>query len=102
MSHNWGTSKRRKDPANWQAIKALVSERANGRCQDFMRDGTQCTDAGTECDHIINLANGGTDALDNLQMLCEWHHKRKTAREAADARKSLSIFRPKEQHPGFK
>lgn len=45
-----------------------------------------CADEGkvTEAvtiDHIIALANGGTDTDDNCQALCAAHHDEKTARD---------------------
>lgn len=36
-----------------------------------------------EVDHIINIAEGGTDDDSNLQALCIPCHKAKTARESA-------------------
>ena len=100
--HRWDTSTRRKtEPAEYKRNRALAIERDLGRCQEFMRDGTQCTDRGTECDHIVSLANGGDDSLDNLRMLCKWHHARKTSREGQDARKTVSMYRPKPKHPGI-
>lgn len=102
MTNGWHTSTRRRDPSNWKAIKQLVAERDNHQCQDYMRDGTPCPDQGTECDHIIPLSQGGTDNLDNLRMLCKWHHARKTAREGVNARKTgVSEKRPRESHPGI-
>jgi len=38
-----------------------------------------------DVDHIIALENGGTDDDDNLQILCEWHHKQKTGDDHAQA-----------------
>ena len=49
--------------------------------------------AGFELDHIVPLANGGTDRVDNMQLLCVWYdvdgskrgcHIDKTAAEAAN------------------
>lgn len=45
-----------------------------------------CADEGyvteaTTIDHIIALANGGTDTDDNCQALCAKHHEAKTARD---------------------
>ena len=34
-----------------------------------------------ECDHVIPSTDGGADALDNLQTLCQPCHRNKTARE---------------------
>ena len=36
-----------------------------------------------DVDHIVALENGGTDDDDNLQILCEWHHKKKTSDDHA-------------------
>lgn len=39
---------------------------------------------GLEWDHVIPLAQGGDDALDNLQPLCRACHATKTAQDAGD------------------
>lgn len=90
-----------KYPANWKQLRLLVAERANQQCQDMNPNGSRCTELGTQCDHIINIKAGGTHDLENLQWLCQWHHKRKTAQEAQAGKKNLSIFRKPEQHPGM-
>ena len=100
MAHNWDSSKRPKDPPGWKQTRALVIQRAAGICQH--EDG--CTYKGTDVDHIVNLAAGGNHDLNNLRLLCTWHHKRKTAQEAAQARKNnppLSEKRPTQSHPGL-
>jgi 5-methylcytosine-specific restriction endonuclease McrA len=99
--NRWDSSRRRPDPRGWQALRALVFERDLNRCQEHMRDGTPCTDRGTEVDHIIPLSAGGTDDLENLRLLCTWHHARKSSREGAAARKPISERKPREAHPGF-
>jgi 5-methylcytosine-specific restriction protein A len=99
--NKWDTSTRRKDPAHWKALRALVAERDQHRCQEFMRDNTPCPDRGTECDHIINLASGGTDSLDNLRMLCKWHHGKKSSAEGHAGQKYVTEKRPKVKHPGL-
>lgn len=101
MQHKWDTSNRRRDPHNWNAIRAYIAERDNHRCQEFMRDGTPCTDIGTECDHIIPLSQGGSDNPDNLRMLCKWHHARKSSAEGNAARRHISEQKPRERHPGM-
>jgi len=98
--HNWHSSKRRPDPPGWKATRQYVIARAGGICQH--EDG--CNYEGKDVDHIVNVANGGTDHVDNLRLLCTWHHKRKTAQEAAQARKLVTRpteARPKGRHPGI-
>ncbi|WP_410934349.1 HNH endonuclease [Pseudomonas sp. W5-01] len=53
-----------------------------------MRDQYTCQSCGTvtldlEVDHIINIAQGGSDDDANLQALCVPCHKVKTAQESA-------------------
>jgi 5-methylcytosine-specific restriction endonuclease McrA len=67
-----------------------------------MRDGSRCpATTDLEVDHI-------GDPLDhddaNLQVLCTWHHKRKTADESGAARRARPRerrARPAERHPGI-
>lgn len=40
-----------------------------------------------DVDHVIALENGGTDDDSNLQVLCEWCHKPKTADDHGKAAK---------------
>lgn len=40
----------------------------------------------TEADHIVPRYRGGSDDMENLQGLCGPCHKRKTARESAEAK----------------
>ena len=97
-THNWDSSKRRPDPPGWKTTRQYVIARAGGLCQH--EDG--CTYQGSDVDHIVNVANGGSDHVDNLRLLCDWHHKRKTAQEAAKARGPRpSTWRGKEKHPGI-
>lgn len=39
---------------------------------------------GTEVDHIVNRAQGGTDDIRNLQLLCKDCHKTKTMNESKE------------------
>lgn len=56
-------------PDNWQEIKQKALERARFRCE-------RCGDAGVPLDvhHIISLSKGGTNDIDNLQVLCRKCH----------------------------
>lgn len=54
----------------------------------LIRDDYTCCVCGLitkdlEVDHIVNVAQGGTDDDDNLQAICIPCHKTKTARESA-------------------
>ena len=56
----------------WRKIRGVVFRTMGDVC-------VKCGDKATEVDHVIELANGGTDELDNLQPLCKECHKVKTA-----------------------
>jgi hypothetical protein len=36
-----------------------------------------------------------------LQLLCRWHHNKKSSREGNEARPRLTERRPSEKHPGI-
>lgn len=107
MAHNWDSSRRRKDPPYWPQLRSQVIARANGLCEYIyepdLLDQTirRCNYRANQVDHKVNLASGGTDHIDNLQLLCDYHHKQKTAQEAAKARKPRTERHPREKHPGW-
>jgi len=82
---NWAQHQRGRTPKDrgygwrWTKLRALVIARDKGLCQ--MCRGEGMIRAGNECDHITPRSQGGTDDLDNLQLLCRAHHASKTARE---------------------
>lgn len=49
--------------------------------------GKPFDESGYEIDHVIELRNGGTDDLENLQALCLMCHRVKTNRNTTAARK---------------
>lgn len=57
-----------------------IRERDCGLCQQCLREGR--TTVGYPVDHIIALADGGTDDDDNKETLCQPCHDAKSAREA--------------------
>ena len=97
MSPWEGSTRRERLPDNWQELRAIVFKRCGGRCEAIMRSGKRCHDPAKECDHIVR---GDNHDLSNLQGLCVWHHKRKTAAEGNEARTHQSKARPPEPHPG--
>lgn len=71
----WGHAERKR--------RTEILRAAGGRCQC-----QECKDLGRmlpahEVDHIVPLADGGTDARENLQAINLNCHRRKTAAEAA-------------------
>lgn len=70
------------------------------------RDGNRCVQCGSserlEVDHILNVAQGGTNHPSNLQTLCVGCHREKSQGEALRARVAKQKRRqlPVEQHPG--
>ena len=81
-----------------RTASAAATERSHWRTvirpQALARDGHQCqlrfpgicTGYATEVDHITEVADGGTDTLENAQSSCRRCHARKTARHAANSR----------------
>ncbi|WP_193608258.1 HNH endonuclease [Nocardioides lijunqiniae] len=76
----------------------LLVPRQNGKCvaED---DGVRCGEAATDVDH---KRRGDDHRESNLQSLCGWHHARKTAKEASEARRPRPSARPPEAHPGLR
>lgn len=66
-------------------LRPAVLRRDEGLCQPCLRAGRYTP--GTEVDHIISKANGGTDDLDNLELICTECHKAKTSQERGGASK---------------
>jgi len=61
----------------WRRLKREVHERDGWTCCQCQR-----VTMNLECDHIVNKAQGGTDALDNLQSLCQECHGEKSQQES--------------------
>lgn len=80
----WSTSDRRSQlPPDWPVIVARIKKRDQNRCRWKLPSGKRCPRRGTDVDHKVP-GNDHRDA--NLQLLCEEHHKAKSAREGHAAR----------------
>lgn len=79
------TAEQRGYGSEWRKLAKAVLERDRYLCQ--------CEDCGgkrlpaTEVDHKIPKSRGGTDDFDNLQAINDDCHRRKTQREALEARR---------------
>jgi hypothetical protein len=64
-------------------LRGNTTKRESLRTQAFKMYGKTCNycgDIGNEIDHVIELAAGGDNSLENLQVLCKPCHKVKTAK----------------------
>ena len=97
----WATSPRtessqRTSSQAWKLQRAKTLQRDGGLCQ--VR-GPRCEITAVAVDHVVSVANGGTDDLSNTISICKPCHDDKTQREAAQARNAWK--RPPENHPGL-
>lgn len=101
---NWrGSDRRERLPANWPTIRKRILKRDNYRCRWRLTTGGRCNDTATDVDHI---ERGDDHRDENLQSLCEYHHRIKSGQEGAEARaaiwrKNNQKFRRVERHPGL-
>lgn len=61
----------------WRRLKAKIHLRDEWTCQHCKK-----VTKDLELDHIVNIAQGGTDDESNLQSLCVPCHKAKTQKES--------------------
>ena len=61
---------------SWKRLRRAVFERDNYRCTVCQRFGQRL-----ECDHIVPVERGGTDAMSNLRAICRPCHMAKTRRQ---------------------
>ena len=96
----WPQGNHRPSSAEWASVRATVIRRSGRRCE-VVENGIPCGCVGHEVDHVVPVAEGGTDTLANARMICPSHHKPKTQAEARRGaeRKRNRGRRPIEQHP---
>lgn len=77
----WDRSKERQGLSGrpWRRLRERILERDKYLCQPCGAKG-RVTEA-TAVDHILALANGGTDESSNLRAICDECHEAKTAQD---------------------
>jgi len=68
----------------WRTLRAEALRRDQNAC-------AICGQPANEVDHIIELNEGGSNTLDNLQTLCQPHHSQKTAKY--NSQRARRVFR---------
>ena len=71
-----GSSSERGYGTAWKKLRLHVIRRDQGFCVACRKRGELVK--GREVDHIVRKADGGTDDISNLQLLCKEHHRKKT------------------------
>lgn len=80
----------------WRTLKRKAIAVFGNECARCGADGRQVR---LELDHVVPVAEGGEDTLENAQLLCDDCHKPKTQREAARGRARRKTRRPRRVHP---
>lgn len=94
----WGPAGRdRTRTAAWRRVRLVILQRDSGICHVCRQPGAN------EVDHIIPVAEGGTDEATNLAAIHRVCHRKKTGAEATRARaRKPGMNRPAEPHPGIR
>jgi 5-methylcytosine-specific restriction endonuclease McrA len=66
----WSDGRERLVGRDWEARKQELWRKARGKCEYFVR----CTAAGEHPHHIQKRSDGRDDRLENLKLLCGYHH----------------------------
>ena len=67
----WSDGREKLIGEDWLNRKLELWKRANGKCEYFMR----CTAPGEHPHHVQKRSLGRDDRLENLKLLCGYHHK---------------------------
>lgn len=90
MGQGWRTAPM---PRGWAVTRRRILRRDAGMCYLDGRPGA------TEVDHVVSVANGGSEEDSNLAAIHTECHRRKTGREARAAQPNRR--REPESHPGL-
>ena len=94
--HNWGTGSRASrgyGPA-WDKLRKVVLARDGHLCQCAECRAEGRVSVATHVDHIKPKAQGGTDALENLQAINAKCHERKTLTEQGKTQRERYVIGP--------
>lgn len=89
----WETSNWQRPP-NWAALKREMFRLKGRRC-------VLCGDRANQADHIVPQHLGGPDTVENLQPLCEQHHRARSSSQGGTAR-AKRYKRRQPKHPGLR
>lgn len=100
-----GSTRRASLPAGWHLTQPRILARDGYQCQHYRQDiERRCLLPARDVDHIVNNAQGGSDADDNLEALCKYHHGQKSGSEGGKASAIARRARKKTEaprHPGL-
>jgi 5-methylcytosine-specific restriction protein A len=93
----WQSEPGRVNTPEWRALRRLYIRLFGNYCT---RCGVDGRDVRLELDHVVPVAEGGMDDIDNVQLLCVVCHKPKTQAEAKRGRaRSAARRRRVRVHP---
>jgi len=92
----WKNGNSRTSTTAWKQLRRRAIREYGNQCARCGADGE---DVRLELDHRIPVAEGGTDTLDNAQLLCPMCHAPKTQAEARRGRARRSGKRRPRMHP---
>lgn len=90
-------------PKGWERhTRPRILRRDKHACQWPVTTGGICGEPANQADHKIPAYLGGTDEDENLWALCQYHHDKKTGREASAVAHAMAPrARPAQAHPGL-
>lgn len=98
----WSTSNRKSQlPHDWRKIAPRILQRDQRRCQHVRYDtGLKCGAYANQVDHK-DQARNWDHSPQNLQSLCEYHHKVKSSSEGGQAAAARRKAAKRRRHPGL-
>lgn len=86
-------------------VRDAALTRDGNQCTATQRDGTRCPETTQlEANEITRWYPGRIVTVNDVEILCHWHHARITHKQATSARgktRTPSAFHPRQRHPGL-